>query len=121
MEWLERRRLKGKVAKEEYSDDVDEGDVISMDPPAGTTVHRGDTVSLVVSKGPELVEVPSVRGQGVAAATETLEDLGFEVETHDAPGSLGLGFVFSQSPGGRRHGAARHDHQPESDLTASPG
>jgi serine/threonine-protein kinase len=54
----------------------------------------------VVSKGPELVEVPSVRGQGVEAATETLEGLGFNVETHDAPGSLGLGFVFSQSPGG---------------------
>jgi serine/threonine-protein kinase len=99
-EWLKAKGLKGKVAKSEFSDDVDEGDVISMDPPAGTTVHRGDTVSFVVSKGPELVEVPSVRGQGVAAATEKLEDLGFNVETHDAPGSLGLGFVFSQSPGG---------------------
>jgi beta-lactam-binding protein with PASTA domain/serine/threonine protein kinase len=99
-EWLKDKGLKGKVTKEEFSDDVGEGDVISMDPPAGTTVHRGDTVSFVVSKGPELIEVPSVRGQGVAAATETLEDLGFNVETHDAPGSLGLGFVFSQSPGG---------------------
>ncbi len=99
-EWLKAKGLKGKVAEEEYSDDVDEGDVISMDPPAGTTAHRGDTVTFIVSKGPELIEVPSVRGEGVAAATEKLEDLGFEVETHDAPGSLGLGFVFSQSPGG---------------------
>ena len=98
--WFKSHGLTAKVAKEEYSDDVAEGDVISMDPPGGTTVHRGDTVSLVVSKGPELIEVPSVRGQGVEAATETLEDLGFEVETHAAPGSLGLGFVFSQSPGG---------------------
>jgi serine/threonine-protein kinase len=97
--WFQARGLTAKVSKEEYSDDVADGDVISMDPPGGTTVHRGDTVSLVVSKGPELVEVPSVRGQGVAAATEKLQDLGFEVETHDAPGSLGLGFVFSQSPG----------------------
>jgi serine/threonine-protein kinase len=98
--WFKSRGLTATVDKEEYSDDVDEGDVISMDPPSGTTVHRGDTVSLVVSRGPELVEVPSVRGQGVEAATETLENLGFNVETHDAPGSLGLGFVFSQSPGG---------------------
>ena len=98
--WFEATGVKSKVASEEYSDTVDEGDVISMDPPAGTTVHRGDTVTLVVSKGPELIEVPSVRGSGVDAAREKLEGLGFRVETHDAPGSLGLGFVFSQSPGG---------------------
>jgi serine/threonine-protein kinase len=85
---------------EEYSDTVGDGDVISMDPPSGTTLHRGDTVRLVVSKGPELVDVPSVRGQGVDAATQTLEDLGFHVETRQAPGSLGLGFVFSQDPEG---------------------
>ena len=74
--------------------------MISMDPPAGTTLHTGDTVSLVVSKGPELVEVPSVRGQGVDDATAKLEDVGFEVETRNADGSLGLGFVWSQSPAG---------------------
>ncbi|WP_051552232.1 Stk1 family PASTA domain-containing Ser/Thr kinase [Nocardioides sp. URHA0020] len=98
--WFKDQGLTGKVADEQYSDTVDDGDVISMDPPAGTTVHRGDNVSVVVSKGPELVKVPSVRGEGVAAARERLEGLGFTVETHDAPGSLGLGFVFSQSPGG---------------------
>jgi eukaryotic-like serine/threonine-protein kinase len=98
--WFKARGLTVEVADEEYSDTVDDGDVISMDPSGGTTVHRGDKVSLVVSKGPELVEVPSVRGEGVGAATKKLEDLGFKVETHDAPGSLGLGFVFSQSPGG---------------------
>jgi serine/threonine-protein kinase len=46
------------------------------------------------------VEVPSVRGEGVEAATRELEALGFEVETRDAAGSLGLGFVWSQDPGG---------------------
>ena len=60
--WFEAKGLTSEVASEEYSDTVAEGDVISMDPPAGTTVYRGDTVTLVVSKGPELVEVPSVRG-----------------------------------------------------------
>lgn len=97
--WLAAKGLDGKVAGEEFSDDFADGEIISMDPPSGTTVHRGDEVAFVVSKGPELVEVPSVRGQGVDAATDTLEDLGFDVETEDAPGSLGLGFVFSQDPG----------------------
>ncbi|MFC7497569.1 MULTISPECIES: Stk1 family PASTA domain-containing Ser/Thr kinase [unclassified Nocardioides] len=99
MEWLDERGLTGTVASEEYSDDVAAGDIISMDPPGGTTVHRGDEVSFVVSKGPELIEVPSVRGSGVDAARETLEDLGFDVDIEDAEGSLGLGFVWSQSPG----------------------
>ncbi|GAA4721375.1 Stk1 family PASTA domain-containing Ser/Thr kinase [Nocardioides conyzicola] len=98
--WFKAKGLKGKVTKEEYSDDVADGDVISMDPPGGTTVHRGDAVSMVVSKGPELVEVPSVRGEGVEAATQKLEGLGFKVVTQNASGSLGLGFVWSQSPGG---------------------
>lgn len=98
--WLDARGLDGEVVGEEFSDSVDEGSIISMDPPAGTTVLRGDEVSFVVSKGPELVEVPSVRAQGVEAATETLEALGFDVETEEAAGHLGLGFVFSQTPGG---------------------
>jgi eukaryotic-like serine/threonine-protein kinase len=98
--WLEAKGLDGKVASEEYSDTIEEGDVISMDPPAGTTLHRGDAVSFVVSQGPHLVEVPSVRAQGVDAATDTLEALGFHVVTERASGYLGLGYVFSQSPGG---------------------
>jgi serine/threonine-protein kinase len=98
--WLSGKGLDGKVADEQYSDDVPKGDVISMTPSGGTVLHRGDDVSLVVSRGPELVEVPSVRGEGVEAATRELEALGFEVETRDAAGSLGLGFVWSQDPGG---------------------
>jgi len=98
--WLKAKGLDGAVVSEEYSDTVADGGVISMDPPGGTTVHRGDAVQLVVSKGPELVDVPSVRGEGVGAATDTLEGLGFHVETRQAAGSLGLGFVWSQDPEG---------------------
>lgn len=100
LNWLQARGLDGEVVGEEFSDSVEEGSIISMDPPAGTTVLRGDEVSFVVSKGPELIEVPGVRAQGVEAATETLEALGFDVVTEEASGYLGLGFVFSQSPGG---------------------
>ena len=95
---LERRKLEVAVASEDYSDTVAEGDIISQDPPPGTTLHRGDTVSFVVSLGPELVEVPRVRAMGVDAATELLEGLGFEVETEQADNYLGLGFVYSSDP-----------------------
>ncbi|CUR61710.1 Two-component serine/threonine-protein kinase PK-1 with PASTA sensors [metagenome] len=94
---LEKRRLEVTVTGEEYSDTVPEGDVISQDPTTGT-LFRGDTVSFVVSQGPELVEVPRVRAMGVEAATELLQGLGFEVRTEEADNYLGLGFVFSSDP-----------------------
>ena len=55
-------------------------------------------MSFTVSLGPELVEVPNVRAAGIDSAIETLEALGFVVVTDEAPGYLGLGFVFSQDP-----------------------
>ena len=97
-EALERRRLEVSVAGEDYSDTVPEGHVISQDPATGT-LFRGDTVSFVVSKGPELVEVPRVQAMGVEAATELLQGLGFVVETQESDTYLGLGFVASSDPG----------------------
>ncbi|HET9421661.1 MAG TPA: Stk1 family PASTA domain-containing Ser/Thr kinase [Nocardioides sp.] len=93
---LKTRGLKPKVTDEEYSDTVDEGDVISQDP-SGGTLFRNDVVNFTVSLGPELIEVPSVRGQGVEDATEQLEDLGFEVEV-DSSFPDPLGFVFGTNP-----------------------
>lgn len=97
--WAGDQGLIGRVAKERHSDTVAAGDVISQTPRAGKTLYEGDSISFVVSLGPELVAVPNVRGQGVEAATEELEALGFKVRTDQASGSLGLGFVWSQSPG----------------------
>ncbi|HXH78022.1 Stk1 family PASTA domain-containing Ser/Thr kinase [Nocardioides sp.] len=95
---LEKRKLVVEVAGEEYSDSVAEGDVISQDPAAGP-LFKGDTVALVVSKGPELVEVPRVIAMGVEAATEKLEALGFQVDVQNSESYIGVGFVFSTSPG----------------------
>jgi serine/threonine-protein kinase len=80
-----------------YDDEVPEGRVISQSPDAGT-LHRGDTVSLVVSRGPELVEVPSLRAWGVDAAREKLESLGFKVRTRNSAAYIGLGYVLSTDP-----------------------
>jgi beta-lactam-binding protein with PASTA domain/serine/threonine protein kinase len=95
---LEKRGLVGTVAKEEHSDTVDDGDVIAQDPSSGT-LHKGDEVSLTVSLGPELVQVPSVRAVGVDAATERLEDLGFKVKVEQEFNYLGLGFAVRTDPG----------------------
>jgi eukaryotic-like serine/threonine-protein kinase len=88
------------TSTEKFSSDVDAGVVISQSPKAEASAHRGDTVELVVSKGPELFEVPGVMRQGVEAATETLEDAGFKVKVERALAYFGLGFVVGQEPGG---------------------
>ena len=94
---LEKRKLVVDVTGEEYSDTVAEGDVISQEPTTGP-LYKGDTVQLVVSRGPELVEVPRVVAMGVDAATEKLESLGFRVEVENSSNYIGVGFVFSSDP-----------------------
>ena len=85
-------------ASDEFSDHVAEGLVISQDPPTGV-LHHGDPVTLVVSKGPELVQIPgNLRAMGVEAATQQLQSLGFRVHVEHADLYLGLGFVASSSP-----------------------
>lgn len=64
---------------EAFSDTIDKGLVISATLPDGV-VRPTDTVSLVVSKGVDLVEVSDVVGDNVAAAKKELEDAGFVVE-----------------------------------------
>lgn len=83
--------------KEKYSEDVGNGDVIAQRPGKGTG-HKGDVITLVVSLGPPLAEVPNVRGAGVEAATEKLEDAGFKVEVVEADLYIGLGYIVSQNP-----------------------
>ena len=54
----------------------------------------------MVSKGPELFEVPNVMRNGVGSATDTLQDAGFKVKVVHAATYFGLGFVVGQEPGG---------------------
>jgi len=64
-------------------------------------VHRGDQVTLVVSRGPELVQVPGdLQAMGVDAATTELRSLGFRVTVEKSPYYIGVGYVYSSSPGG---------------------
>lgn len=82
-----------------HSSSVAEGKVISQQPEAGTG-HRGDTVHLVVSKGPRMVTVPVVRGDGESGAKQQLQDAGFDVDVRHSDVYVGLHVVVRQNPGG---------------------
>ena len=60
---LESIGLKAAIVRS-YSDTVPEGQVISVLPASGSTVARGTSINVEVSRGPELVAVPSVRNAG---------------------------------------------------------
>ena len=94
------KRLGFKVdVDREHSDSVAKGYVISQDPDDGDA-FKEDTITLVVSEGPENVQIPEgLRGTGVESATATLEALGFHVEVEQSDGSLGLGYVYAVQPG----------------------
>ena len=63
-----------------FSDTVPEGYVVEVSLPAGATIRPGDTLTLIVSRGPELVMIPDLVGETIADAKEVLEGLDFEVE-----------------------------------------
>ena len=83
---------------EEFNDSVPSGQVIRTAPPAGATVDKGSSVTLVVSKGPELIAVPNVKGMTETDARAALQQAGFDVKVEYIPGSSKPGEVFAQTP-----------------------
>ena len=53
--------------QQQYSDEIEADHVISTKPEAGKTLKKGDTVMLIISKGPETkpVIVPPVEGMNI--------------------------------------------------------
>ncbi|MEM9654494.1 MAG: Stk1 family PASTA domain-containing Ser/Thr kinase, partial [Actinomycetota bacterium] len=61
----------------EFSDIVPEGLVIRTEPPEGQEVNKGDIVILIVSNGPDQVEIPELRNMDRIAAAAALTEAGF--------------------------------------------
>ena len=82
----------------QYSDDVEEGDVISSDPTAGTEVDEGTEVTIVVSLGSQPATVPNLRGKTASAAESALANAGLSgSSSEDYSDSVPEGQVISQS------------------------
>ncbi|MCU1475393.1 MAG: pkaF [Subtercola sp.] len=88
--------LVSTVGSTDYSDSVASGDVISHEVPADP-VHTGATITLHVSKGPEPVVVPDVTSKTWAAASATLEGLGFKLLYNTNADTLPDFFIVSST------------------------
>ncbi|MGW7083169.1 Stk1 family PASTA domain-containing Ser/Thr kinase [Streptomyces sp. NPDC054871] len=86
---LEDLGLKVKIATKRVHSEEDKGTVVDQSPREDQKrLAEGDTVTLTLSKGPEMIEVPDVEGMSVDDATQELEDAGFEVD--EDRGLLGI-------------------------------
>jgi serine/threonine-protein kinase len=84
--------------KDQRSNTVKKGLAIATVPAAGNELERGKRITLLVSSGPKLAEVPSVIGSQQDAADSEIRDAGlipnFESRDSDAP----AGQVIAQDP-----------------------
>lgn len=81
----------------EFNEDVPEDVVISQTPNTGTG-FRHDTIELIVSKGPPLVEVPNVLVTAPDDARDTLRAAGFKVRVLHAESYIAGVLVVRQDP-----------------------
>ncbi|MEU2619320.1 Stk1 family PASTA domain-containing Ser/Thr kinase [Streptomyces sp. NPDC007157] len=77
---LQEAGLKVTVSATEVTSEYDQGQVARQTPAGDARAAEGDTVTLTLSKGPEMVEVPNVVGATVDDATKLLEQSGFQVK-----------------------------------------
>ena len=61
---------------EEYSDTATAGQIIQQEPSADTVLKAGETIRLVVSKGPQMAEMPNIIGFTQDSAVKELEARG---------------------------------------------
>ncbi|NNJ07641.1 Stk1 family PASTA domain-containing Ser/Thr kinase [Streptomyces sp. PKU-MA01144] len=101
---LEDAGLKVRVAPEQVHSPEQAGAVARQSPAEGGRAAGGDTVTLTVSKGPRMVEVPDVTGDSLDDARRELQQAGFEVKVERSFPFLG-DTVESQSVEGGEQAA----------------
>lgn len=85
--------------KNEYSEIVAKGKVITIQTAQGQPIGKGASVTLVVSKGSAMVTMPKVVGETILAAKTLLENLGIRVivNTNQLQSNWGVAKVKSAS------------------------
>jgi serine/threonine-protein kinase len=87
-----------KVKVVSAENDAAAGTVFDQNPKADAKAHKGDTVTISVSKGPPQVTVPAEIGKNVDAATNDLDQLQLTVVTRGQTSDRPQGEVLDQNP-----------------------
>ena len=88
--------------REEYDDEVEEGNIIRTSPAADETVKTGQTVTIYISRGPETknVTVPSLSGYGTEYAEIVLNNNNLKLGnvTERSSSDVAAGLIIEQNP-----------------------
>lgn len=96
-----RSRNLGVKTSSGYSDEYEEGEVMSQTPSGGLQVEEGYEVEIQISRGPEPVKtttVPDLKGRTREEAEKLLEEAGLVGVASEASNDAEEGTVFEQSP-----------------------
>jgi beta-lactam-binding protein with PASTA domain/predicted Ser/Thr protein kinase len=89
------------------------GTVVAQDPKGGTSVVKGSTVRINISKGQQNIGIPTVTGLSYTRAAEQLREAGFTPVRRDVESSEPKGVVLDQDP------APGSLHPPGTEVTLS--
>ena len=86
--------------EDEYSNEVEKGKIISQQPMSGATLQEGDTVTLVLSKGPMKGYIPNVVGLTLGEAGNILKEnkLSLGNIKYEYSDTYNNGIVIAQDP-----------------------
>ena len=94
---LQAKNLVVKKGDPVYSDDVEQGEVVSVSPSEGAEVKEGTTVTLVISKGNQPATVPKLTGKSQSDAEAALSQAGLSGNaTEDYSDTVEEGYIISQ-------------------------
>ena len=99
---LDRQELDLEVKIEEiYDSEIQKGNVVKTNPEKGDPLKTGQTVTLYISKGPELKEMPNMVGKDLSTAKDLLKYAGFgEPTVEEVYDESESGTVLEQSHAG---------------------
>ncbi len=91
------------VSQQREDASMEPGQIVEQRPLEGSRIYRGESVTVVIAKAIEKVEVPALVGQPVADARRRLEAARLSVGrvTEETSDRIPAGSVASQTPGAR--------------------
>ncbi|MGZ9930492.1 Stk1 family PASTA domain-containing Ser/Thr kinase [Streptomyces sp. NC-S4] len=91
-----------KAVNRKFSDAFDRGTVMKTDPPGGGRIRGNDAVTLTISRGPEVVAVPNLKGRPLEEAKAELTQSGLApgMVTQAFSQDVAQGSVISTNPAG---------------------
>jgi eukaryotic-like serine/threonine-protein kinase len=89
-----------RLGQSQHNNAIGKGEVIKTEPTIGSSAKRGAVVTMIVSTGPVMINVPQVTGLTQAAAESALRKAGLKPGrvSSAASSTIGLGVVISTDP-----------------------